>query len=225
MSRSTYQERINHLKESNPFISQSDVAHTLIAEEILNGTFQPGDRVGQENLATLLQMSRTPVRDALVRLEQDGLIVQSEKGYQVYSLNIKDYVDYSELRIRIESYAAYLAARFITQEQLTTLKINLEQYILAHKEGDAAAAGPLDVEFHDIIVNACSNHYVIQVYQSMMLKKQFYMRYVMHANALQSATKKHLDIYKALVARDEHAAEAAMRSHLSFYMHSIYNTL
>ena len=125
-----YYDSLTHtLLKEQPFLNQTDLAYELVLREILNGQLSPGEKIPQEQLAVLFGMSRTPVRDALIRLEEDRFLEKSGRaGYQVSRIRLKDYVDFCEFRLMLEAKAAYLAARNITGKQLEQLRENMERF-------------------------------------------------------------------------------------------------
>lgn len=125
-----YYERLTHtLLKEQPFLNQTELACELVLQEILNGQLSPGEKIPQEQLAVLFGMSRTPVRDALIRLEEERFLEKNGgAGYQVSRIRLKDYVDFCEFRLMLEAKAAYLAARYITEKQLEQLRENMERF-------------------------------------------------------------------------------------------------
>lgn len=221
-----YRKRIGQIKEENPFVSQMDIAYEIVLEDILTGVLAAGEKVNQENMAALFGMSRTPVREALLKLEEEGFVLKNERaGYQVYRLILKDYVDFCEFRIQIETFGAYLAARSITPGQLRRLKQNMDAFIHACDEGRTADVLVLDEEFHSLLMEASDNAYVVQAYERMKKKKNLYTRYIMRKSSLPFMKRQHMEIYKAIVSFDEERSRDLMRSHLAFYIKNLYNVM
>lgn len=217
---------ISELKEENPFISQVDLAYQVFLKSIIADAIPMGEKINQEYFAAELEMSRTPLREALMKLEKEGYVEKSDKlGYCVSKIKLKDYVDFCEFRIQIEAFAAFLAARNITAEQIKLLKNNLDKYIEACNRDDQRHMRKLDMEFHELIVEACNNPYVIEVYQGMVNKKKLFFRYSERAGRLSLAKKGHIEIYKAIVNQDEEKAKEAMIYHLKYYIRALYNIM
>ena len=222
--KKNYKQRIDSIKKSNPFTSQTDIAYQIIIEDILNNTLVQGEKINQESLSQMLSMSRTPIRDAILKLETEGLIEKIDKGYQIYKTSIRDYVDFYEYRIRLESFAVTLASRLISEEELDVLKDMLTGYIKAIDEKDYKAISEWDMKFHKTIVLASKNPYLIHAYDHLKVKNQIFVNRLYKKDGFTHASKKkHIDIYKAIRDRDEKLAEETMVSHLKFYLYRLNN--
>ena len=164
LKKKEYYDRQTHqLLKEQPFLNQTDLAYELLLREILNGELVPGEKIPQEQLAVLFGMSRTPVRDALIRLKEDRFLEHGEKsGYQVSRIRLKDYIDFSEFRLMLEAKAAYLAARCITEDQMAELTKNLTRFHQAAKGKELRLILLLDKEFHDIIARSSGNFYICE---------------------------------------------------------------
>lgn len=126
-----------------------------LEDAILNGVYQEGDSLNELKLSKSLGVSRTPVREALMQLELEGLVKNiPNKGAVVIGISEQDVEDIYEIRIRIEGLAARLCAEKITPEELEELEqcVALQEYYL--KKPDAKEMGALDGDFHRIIFAA-----------------------------------------------------------------------
>lgn len=222
-----YENVIKELKEENPFLSNTNIAHQLLLEDIVSWNLKPGEKISQESIATLFEMSRTPIRDALAQLETEGYIEKnSSSGYQVPQVRLKDYVDFFEYRLLIEPQAAYWAARNITMDELESLAENLTASEKAVEEKKIRRFLRLDQEFHDIIIHASNNDYLIEGAKVYSKKKELYAQFlVSRGEQVSSIINKHRLVYEAIHENDEDKAKEAMRSHLGFYIRNIYNCL
>ncbi|MBI2843150.1 MAG: GntR family transcriptional regulator [Armatimonadetes bacterium] len=134
-----------------------DSAYRTIREWILERLIKPGDALVEGNLASQLGMSRTPVREALRRLEQEGLLnAIPGKGFFVDSLSPADLAEIYDLREVVEGLAARLLARRIMPEQAEKLKE------LAAKADDESATINDEIAFHSAVVEMCGNHRVAE---------------------------------------------------------------
>ncbi|MEI7799837.1 MAG: GntR family transcriptional regulator, partial [Opitutaceae bacterium] len=144
----------------------TDVAYNYIRKRILNGEFAPGAYLMTEVLAKDIKVSRTPIRDALRKLETDGLVtIRAHLGASVKQMNIKEFREMSDLRLALESHAAGLAASHRTESDLREIQLALkamhgltEQIITAPQ--DQALLSELiveDVRFHIAIMSAAKN--------------------------------------------------------------------
>lgn len=221
-----YQKRIALLKGKSPFISTTDIAYQLILNDILSGELRENQKINQEDLVNLFSMSRTPIRDALIKLRADGYIEKnSRSGYHVYAIQLKDYVDFFEFRLILEPQAAYLAARNMSDAQLQLLQDNLNKYRKAIAEQDLPAVVSLDNQFHDTIIEGSNNAYLIEVFKIYQTKKMFFAQKLIRADRLRNMENKHFALYHALCNSDEEKACEIMRSHLSFYIKNLYGII
>ena len=211
-----YEKKVQQMKKNNPFINNTDIAYELILEKILEGILEPGNKVKQEEMAELFNMSRSPIREAIHRLEKEGFLVKGNIGYEVYTLQIKDYLEFSEFKINLESYCAYLAARYITANQSELLKNNIEQMNEAINKEDLSKVVELDSEFHDVIVESASNQYLKESYKLFEKKNKFYRKMIVKRDNIQSIFIKHKKIYGHILEKNENGALEEMKSHLSF---------
>lgn len=214
---SQYRKKSDGLRENNPFMSNTDIAYKIILEMILDGAVAPGERVPQDSLAELLGMSKTPIRDAIQRLETEGFIEKSDKsGYQVADVEYRDYMNFCDFRRIIESNAAYYAAINISIQELKKLQDCHERMNKAVTERAVEQFIALDEEFHWLIVQASHNSFLIDAYLGYMGKRKFYTSVSVRGNENYVRFKnKHDDIYQAIVHNRELEAKKAMESHLT----------
>lgn len=149
--------------------SSGRIAYTVLRDRILERVFLPGDPLVEARLATELGMSRTPVRDALRMLEQDGLVVSiPNKGTFVDSLSPVEVAEIFDLREVVEGLAARLLCRRITRSQAETLEE------LAARADDPSATVTDDVEFHSAILRMCGSPRLNEVAGSFRLQALTY---------------------------------------------------
>lgn len=218
-----YQQLAEAILREHPFYNNTELAYEVILQEILNGNIGAEERIGQEMFSSVLDMSRTPVRDALQRLERDKFLEKSEKsGYQIQKIKLKDYVDFFEFRLIVERKAAYLAARNITDVQQEQLQQNLQAFEQLLNTRRFHEMWQLDIEFHRIIAEASHNEYIYENLLRYRNKEIFNMKLLVQENSLKYMLKKHRAIYEAICDCDEDKAERMMNSHLQFYLKNIY---
>lgn len=219
-----YQKLSSDILKEQPFLNNTELAYEIILQKILSGEWNSGDKIHQEGLSNSFDMSRTPIRDALARLEQEKFLVRNERnGYQVRQIQLKDYIDFCEFRLCLETKAAYMAARNISDKQLDELKANLEKHENTSASKNLHQILLLDNEFHRIIAEASDNDYIYKTIQKYRSKAIFNMTYLVKEHSVKYVYNKHLAIYQAIRANDEEQAEKMMRSHLLFYLKNIYH--
>ena len=129
-----------------------------IREAIINGVFAPGERLMEIQMADEMGVSRTPVREAIRKLEMEGFVVMiPRRGTYVSNMSIKDINDVYEIRISLDTLAAGLAAERISDEELEELQRLLVQVGNAIEENDMAKVVEADIEFHDVLYRASRN--------------------------------------------------------------------
>ncbi|MFT3797654.1 GntR family transcriptional regulator [Microbacterium sp.] len=132
----------------------ADIVHTRLRDAILSGDLQPKDRLVEVDLATDLGVSRTPVREALLRLRQEGLVAQN-KGWHVRDHNPAEVLEYLEARAALESVTAGLAAERISDQTLSELRTILDQ--MDYKSRPRWEINDLNNRFHRIITATGGN--------------------------------------------------------------------
>lgn len=221
MNPELIQKEINEIKKNNIFISSKELAYQVIMNLIIQRSIQSGERIVQDTLAESMGFSRSPIREALMKLTEEGFLEKNDKSsYIVAGIRLKDYVDYCEMRLRMESYAAALAVRNMTDDVLEKLKENVSQY---RKATDIVQARKLDEAFHQILIQTSKNPYIIDFSQKTLKRKAYYSRYLVHAENMSAAKVEHQKIYEAICSYDEKQAEEMMRLHLKNYLDKLYD--
>ena len=146
----------------------SDDVAKLIRKMILNGTFKPGERLNQAQLAEDMNISRGPIREALKLLENEGLIKhETNKGTSVTTLSTKDAYEIYSLRGLLESEAARLAAANITDKDFARLDELLEEFEDAFLAKDLEQEASCDIKFHGMIVQLSNHQRLIRMHQQL----------------------------------------------------------
>ncbi|OIQ32202.1 MAG: GntR family transcriptional regulator [Roseobacter sp. MedPE-SWchi] len=189
-------------------------AYSLILEAIDVGVYKPGDRLVESDLAERLGVSRTPIREALQRLETQSLLERDGRSLIVASLDHNQMAELYMVRRELEGLAASLAARHATAEEVRVLKDMVhEDDALVDKPTDLAKANR---RFHEQIHLASHNRYLVQqlnlVHRSMALMATTSLAAEGRGEIAQAEHKK---IVAAIEARDEEAAGQALKDHIS----------
>ena len=211
------------IEEEHPFYNNTEIAYEVILQGILFGILKPGEKILQESLAASMNMSRTPVRDALLRLEEEQYLERnSAGGFQVMRPRLKDYVDLCEFRLALEPKAACFAARNMAEEQLLKLGKNVEAMEKAIQSAQKSRIMELDKEFHGLIAEGSGNAYIRDAILQYQRKQVFNMHFSLQEKNIRFVYNKHRAIYEAILKSDEEDAEKQMRSHLQFYIKNMY---
>lgn len=190
-------------------------AYSLILEAIETGVYKPGDRLVESELAERLGVSRTPVREALQRLETQSMLARDGRSLIVASLDHNQLAELYAVRTELEGLAARLAARHATDEELRVLRAMVEDD-RALLGGDPRQLARTNRRFHKQIHLASHNRFLVQqldlVHRSMALMATTSFA---AEGRDEVALAEHDQIVRALEARDSDAAYAALRSHIS----------
>ncbi|GMA16901.1 GntR family transcriptional regulator [Deinococcus metallilatus] len=193
-----------------------DVVRERLRAAILAGELAPGTRLSVPELARHLQVSRSPVREAVLLLVGEGLAVEhSRRGAEVARLDLGDLLELYELRAALESLAAGLAAGRMTAPDLAALRGVLDAQGAAAL-GEAGRFRELDARFHQIIVQTCGNARLARHAELLAREMRLAGPLLLNTPAhLRRSHEEHRTIERALRQRDGPAAEAAMRAHLT----------
>ena len=186
------------------------LAYEYIRERMLDGTYKGGMKLGEERLAGEIGVSRTPVREAIKRLEQEGLI----KNKHIYNPTAQDLIYIYEMRIVLESFAAKRAAKNMTTETIIELENTIKKSRNSLMEGQSKNIYNSNQRFHELIINECQNPIMIErlekaqtIFYLFSLKLDIYNR--------PRLIDEHEEIYKAIKNKNEQLAGDLMAKHLS----------
>jgi DNA-binding GntR family transcriptional regulator len=189
-------------------------AYTLILEAIDRGDLRPGHRLVETELAERLGVSRTPVREALQRLETQGIADRDGRSLRVASLDHDQLGELYEVRGVVEGLAARLAARHAAPEEIEVLvdMIKADQTLL----DDPRALAMANRRFHRQLHRASHNRYLNQMLQSMRRSMALISTTTLTSPGRgEQSLEEHGEIVAAVQARDENAAQAAAEKHIS----------
>lgn len=194
----------------------TDWTYQYLKKSILNLEFRPGQQLHIEEFTEKLEVSRTPVREAFLRLANEGLVeVRPRVGYFVSTITVQDIYDLFEAREIVETRAARQAAESLTDDDLLKLKEIMQQSALAVEAGDYDQFLENEINFHEYLQKNVSNKRLIAFMDS--LNDLTYRERVLSTRSLEnikSTIIEHNKIVDALVRRDGQAAEKCMAEHL-----------
>lgn len=195
----------------------ADGVVSSIRDAILSGRLSPGERLSEQDLAKSLKVSRGPIREALDRLERQGLVISHPNGRSyVARLSRQDLEEVYSLRIALETLAVQLASRCATSRALEDLQAVVDA-MAAFKNGDLTEqqAAEMDLRFHDALCRASNNKRLYDIWSN--LRPQLHIlllsRNVADPDFRNLAVKTHQAILDAIRARDEERATALMQAH------------
>ncbi len=194
-------------------VSLADQVFERLESSILTGQYNRGEVLTELRLVEDLGVSRTPIREAVRRLEHEHIVSITPKGIVVLGVSKEDLTDIYEIRVRIEGLSAAAAARRITREQLKELSdtIDLQEYYA--NRGDAGHIIQQDSRFHELLYRCSGSSVLYHTLLPLHNKVQKYRQAsVEDPERAAKATMEHREIYEALAAGDpELAAEAVTR--------------
>ena len=207
----------DHLKDTmNEYLPLRDVVFNTLRRAIITGEFAPGERLMEISLANRLGVSRTPVREAIRKLELEGLVIMiPRKGAQVAKITEKSLRDVIEIRCVLEEFAASLACERITEEGKEKLKEAHRQFVEAAQTNDIIDIVEKDEQFHDAIFQATCNDRLITIINN--LREQFYryrMEYVKDIEQHSVLVTEHEQLLHAIFNQDSETSKQIMRTHL-----------
>ena len=196
----------------NEYLPLRDVVFNTLRRAILRGELVPGQRLMEIRLADQMGVSRTPVREAIRKLELEGLVVMvPRKGAEVAHISGKNLRDVLEVR-----RAGELACERMTAEDFKKLEQANLKFASVLDSDDITVLGQADEEFHGLIYQATDNDRLVQMVNH--LREQMYRYRIEHLKNKSQRTillQEHQDIMRALAARDVEAVRRAIRAHIN----------
>ena len=207
-----------HLKDfviENPSLIREQV-YTRIKQEILTGNILPGSQVLEGRLAKQINVSRTPVREALHVLEMEGFLESFPRvGYRVRKISYQEGMEIFEIRAVLEPLAARKAIESKDQDYLDALEQNLIQTEVAANQDELAAFLQYDTEFEEIFVKSSGMKTLLSVWGGLRQKLSIYRMQAHYAlEARYKSIEGHRHIFERLKTRDSDGVEQAIRDHL-----------
>lgn len=194
----------------------ASTVHDRLRNQILTLELKPGTRLVEDELTETLQVGRTPVREALLRLQGEGL-VSRDRGWIVEATDPANFRSIFEARIAIEGYAARLAAQRITDTALQRMARLMED--MERPDQPRAEISRLNRTFHVEIVAASQNSLFAEMHERTQFQYwNLRLPVVFLKEQLATSAEEHRRIFAALAARDAAAAEAATRDHIGTTM-------
>jgi DNA-binding GntR family transcriptional regulator len=205
-----------------------DVIFETLRKAIVSGDIKPGERLMEVSLANQMGVSRTPVREAIRRLEAEGLVTMTpRKGTHVSELSVKDIMDVLEVRTVLDKLATELAAKRMQPAQLKALETVHKQYIACVEKENMEGAIKKDVEFHDMIYAASGNPRLVAVAGS--LREHIYRFRVIYMSGssliAENVLNEHEEILAALKDAQNNVASDLAEKHIRNQMETIIKTV
>lgn len=218
MSRGRSTHSMSVPLEPPPKRNLADEVAERLRDAILNGSFKPGEPLREEQLASMLEISRGPVREALARLEHEGLVqVRRHRGAIVAQLSRDDIEQVYSLRVALERLAMQHAVRHATEEDFAAMEEIMAAFevALAHSPSEHQVAR-LDLQFHDIIYRAARYPRLYECWSTLRSQIYFFLlsRNIANPDFHDITIRGHRILLDVLVARNEAQAVVEIEDHL-----------
>ncbi|MGL4799107.1 MAG: GntR family transcriptional regulator [Cellulosilyticaceae bacterium] len=206
----------------NEYLPLRDIVFQTLRKAILTGELEPGERLMETQLGEKLGVSRTPIREAIRKLELEGLVVMvPRKGAQVAQFTEKDIKDVLEVRAALEALAAKLACKRMDDRSFLRLQLIITEYDYASRENDIDTMIQKDIEFHEAIFNATGNDKLSQFFNNMREQVDRYRIAYIKKTDHNNVIEEHLEILAALKNRDEALSSELATKHIETQCESI----
>lgn len=211
----------------NEYLPLRDVVFNTLRQAILRGELKPGERLMEIQLANKLGVSRTPIREAIRKLELEGLVLMiPRRGAEVAEITEQNLRDVLEVREALEELSVKLACEHATQAQIEEMKQAAQVFKESLSGDDVTRIAEADVAFHDAINMATDNQKLIQILNN--LREQMYryrMEYLKDRQSHSVLVREHEEILNALCARDAEKALDVTITHIERQRDHILNLL
>lgn len=211
----------------NEYLPLRDVVFHTLRQAILKGELKPGERLMEVKLANKLGVSRTPIREAIRKLELEGLVLMiPRKGAEVAEITEKSLRDVLEVRKALEELAVQLACDKITEEEIQQLREAAREFQKSLQSGDITRVAEADVQFHDILYMATDNQKLVQLLNN--LREQMYryrVEYLKNDEAYPVLTREHEDIIRHISRRDKEKATEVMCRHIDNQVETVIDAI
>ncbi|MCR5789689.1 MAG: GntR family transcriptional regulator [Lachnospiraceae bacterium] len=209
-------EEHNLKLQMDEFLPLRDIVSNTLREGILTGELKPGERLMEIHLAKKLDVSRTPIREAIRMLELEGLVTMvPRKGAEVARISEDDIRDVLEVRKVLDSLAAKLACERITEEEKDALKAAEKEFEDSILTKDARVIAKADVKFHDQILEASKNKRLIQMVGNLADRIYRYrFEYIKDDSSHEQLVREHQAIMRAIFAGDAEQAQEMISAHI-----------
>lgn len=209
------------------FLPLRDVVFKTLRQGILMGELKPGERLMEIHLANRLGVSRTPIREAIRKLELEGLVTMvPRRGAEVANITEKNLRDVLEVRRALDALAVELACERISEEGKQELYKACIDFENAIHSKDATKIATADVRIHDIIVKAADNERLEQLVQNMSEQMfRYRMEYIKDETKHEQLILEHRIIYESILGKEKERAARAIKTHIDNQEKSIINQM
>ncbi len=211
-------------KQKSKASSRRELAYEQIKDAIRNQAIAPGEALTETRLSKLLGISRTPVREALQKLVQEGLAeTMPGQAVTVATRTVQDVLDVVHIRSLLEPEQVRLATEVISVKQIEVLETTMQEMERAARKNDLAAWSKADNIFHEVLKEACPNNLLAETV--VQLKNRVHhmanLDTQINPDRLRACTKEHRNVVNAVKSKDSRAAKVAMEEHIAALTNSL----
>ena len=216
------------MQKSEPKKSiKSEIAYTFIKEKIETGEYTPGDRIVIHDIAELLSISDTPVREAMKRLASESLIeMESHKGGKISPVNIENLEEIFRIRLELETLACRIAVKNATKDETRKLEALVEKMDLSVKNNDVEFYTQHNTEFHNLLYQASHSPILVDLIDNLHSRSERSKMVFRQAPSRNSTSNaEHRTIVEAIREGNEEKAVSALRTQKEFAFATIIDAL
>lgn len=209
-------------KKDSPLLK--DIAYSKIKEYIVEEIFEPGSFLSERELIEMLDMSKTPIKSALTKLEAEGfLTVSNKQGILIHDISLERIINIYDLRTALETYTCKMLCGKLTSEQIEEIERNLEDTRQAVYELNAKKFTAVDHEFHLLLCLCTDNMEIYRILQNYNdhLKRITFKHLKKDPNRMKQFLKEHEEIFQLLKNGDEKSVEI-MKDHLQLSKQKLF---
>jgi DNA-binding GntR family transcriptional regulator len=201
----------------NSILTYQKQAYDYIKSQIMNLGFKPGEYITDSQIAALLKISRTPVREAFYRLEKEGLLInEARRGWKIYTLSLENINEIFDIKEVVEGMVARKAAACQDESLRSSLRDAFDKMASAAEANDVDAWLDADFHLHDILFQMAGNEIANRIITN--LNDQWHrvrLGFVALQGRMQRSADEHRSIIKSVLDNDGEEAERLMQAHLN----------
>ncbi len=216
---------MNSINSSPRLMTLKEKAYISIKEDIISCKLAPGSLINEREVAEKLKISRTPLREALIRLEQEGLVeIIPQRGVFVSNISVKVILELYQIREVLEPFIVRLATPLACQKKLDQFR---NSFLNILDKGNIAEVNShenlLDNQFHSFLAESCGNNSLEQIIANIRIQtNRIRILSCRNSHRLQKAVEEHVSIIDAMLECDEEKAARIMRTHILRSRHAAF---
>ncbi|WP_088036429.1 GntR family transcriptional regulator [Evansella clarkii] len=205
---------IENIQKQAPLYLQ---VYETFKKSILEGRWSPGEKIVESKIAAELNLSRSPVREAIRLLEFEGLLVKKDQHIFVHNPSVEDIVELYECRLGMEALTCYLAAGKATEEEKVEMERILEETEKAIEEGNTQKILECNTRFHEAIIYSAKNKHLLSIMETLRSKTLYCRNVLLRYDYVRTDNflGEHRDIYLAIRNKNKEEAKRLMEEHIT----------